>query len=72
VISAVPATIPLTIPVAEPTVATLALLLVQVPLVGDEPKVVVAPSQTVVVPLIALGVLITVTLFVAKQPSLSV
>ena len=51
-----------------PMVATPVLPLVHAPPPGEEFKVVVAPVQTVVVPVIAPGVVVTLTVWVAKQP----
>lgn len=50
-----PALEPYTMPVAEPTVATLALLLVQVPLPAGSLSVVVVPGHADIVPVIAVG-----------------
>jgi hypothetical protein len=75
VIVAVPEAMPVTTPVPVPTVAILVLLLVHIPPDIEELKVVVAPSHTVVVPLIAPGVAITVTTCVAAtepQPFVTV
>ena len=67
-----PAATPETTPEPEPTVATPVLPLVQLPPDGDELKVVVAPVQTVAVPLIVPGAVLTVTVAMAKQPPVSV
>jgi hypothetical protein len=58
----------LLIPVAEPIVATAVLLLAHVPPAGVAEYVVVAPEHTEAEPLIAEGVVFTVTTLVAKQP----
>ena len=54
---AVPAVIPVTTPVPEPTVATLALLLLHIPPVVRQLKVVVAPAHTDVVPEIVCAII---------------
>ena len=68
---AVPKTIPETIPVLIPTVATVVVLLVQVPpppsLNADA-----LPIQTIALPVIADGAETTVTVAVAIQPDGSV
>jgi len=64
VIVGIPAVTPPTIPVVAPTVASAVLLLVQVPPPGVEFKVVVSPAQTVLVPVIAVGVRLTVSIMV--------
>lgn len=69
--SAVPAATPVTMPVPDPTVAVAVLPLVHVPPDGEELNVVVAPSHTVAVPVIAPAALLTVTACAAKQPPLS-
>jgi len=56
-----PEATPVTIPEEEPTVARLRSLLVHVPPDGDEVSVVVAPTQTVGLPVIADGAELTVT-----------
>ena len=58
---AVPADMPDTAPEGEPTVAIAVLLLLHVPPVVASPSVVVAPAQTLVVPVIAAGAGLTVT-----------
>jgi len=73
VISTTPGLIPVTTPVAEPTVATALLELVQVPPAGVAVKVVVLPVQmdapgTPVAPTVITGVGFTVTSIVTKQP----
>jgi hypothetical protein len=69
VIVGIPAATPVTTPVADPTVANAVLLLLHVP--GDEASlnVVVSPTQTFIVPVIAAGCVLTVTGFIAKQPA---
>ena len=62
-----PAT-PVTIPLAEPTVAIIVLLLVHVPPVGVELNVIVAPGHTVPGPVIVLGSAFTVIGVTMKQP----
>jgi len=64
----VPAAIPLTRPVFEPTVASNVLLLVHVPPPELFVSVVVAPTHTVLAPPIVAGEVFTVTLVTAKQP----
>lgn len=59
-------------PDPEPTVATPVPPLVHVPPEGDELRVVFAPVHTDAVPVIAPGVVLTVTGAIAKQPPLSV
>jgi hypothetical protein len=65
---AVPAATPLTIPVAEPTVAVVTSLLLHVPPLVLLVKFVVAPVHIVPVPVIAEGNALTVTVVVALQP----
>jgi len=70
VITTVPGKIVVTIPLEDPTVAMVTLLLVHTPPVGVPVKVTVLPAQTVV-PTVEpriLGVGFTVTTVVAKQP----
>ena len=67
----VPAIAPVTTPVAGFIVALL-LLLLHVPPAGVEFKVVVDPTHTTNVPVIAVGFILTVTGAVIKQPVLSV
>jgi hypothetical protein len=67
----VPADTPETIPVDEPIVATVVLLLLHVPLPIPSVRVVVWPTQTRVVPKIAVGSGVTVITFVLKQPPLT-
>ena len=69
---AVPALTPVTTPVPEPTVAIPMLPLVHVPPAGVEFNVVVKPVQTVAVPVMAVGVVFTVTACETKHPPLSV
>ena len=64
----VPDAMPVTMPEPEPTVATPVLALVQVPPEGDELNVVLAPVHTDTVPVIAAGVVLTVTGAIAKHP----
>ena len=61
-----PAATPVTMPV-DPAVARLVLLLVHVPPDGEELSDVVAPVQTVAVPVIAVGDAFTVIDVVAVQ-----
>ncbi len=68
----VPAATPETMPVEEPTVATLVAELAHVPPVGVLDSVVVAPTQTVAVPAIAEGSALTVTKAEVWQPVASV
>ncbi len=63
----VPFVRPATRPEAS-TIATDELLLIQVPPVGVLFSVVLLPWQTWNVPVIAAGVVFTVTIFVVKQP----
>ena len=67
-----PALIPVTIPVPTPTVAWLALLLLHVPPEGVLFNVVVEATQTLAVPVIAVGTAFTVTGVVEKQPVFTV
>ena len=62
-----PADAPVTTPVVEFTVADVELLL-QVPPVVASVSVIVAPTQTAVGPLMAVGAAVIVMVFVAKQP----
>ena len=71
-IVAEPEATPLTSPVAEPTVATAILLLVQVPPAVTSLNVVVALRHTDAAPVIAAGPEITETAVVVKQPAPSV
>jgi hypothetical protein len=68
VIIAVPTVTPVTIPVDEPMVATDVLLLLHVPPPVALDNVVVAPTQTDNVPVIAAGNEFTVTTLVAAHP----
>jgi hypothetical protein len=63
-----PGNSPLTIPDAEPIVAYVGALLLQVPPVNPSPKVVVAPTHTCVTPVIKPGDELTVIVVVAAQP----
>ena len=65
---AMPADTPVTIPVTEPTVPILVGLLLQVPPVVASLKGVVAPAQTLVIPVGAGGPGLTVSVRVAVQP----
>ena len=67
-----PFAIPVTVPVDEPTVAILVLLLVHTPPVGEELKVDDAPEHMDNTPLMAPGAAFTVTTLVAKQPPANV
>ena len=58
-----PVAAPVAIPVDDP-MATLPLLLVHVPPKGVEFKVVVKPAQTVLIPVIVVGLAFTVTIVV--------
>ena len=69
VIVAVPAVIPVTTPVAAPTVATPGLLLLHGPAVVASLSVVVAPWHIVGVPNMAEGNGVTVTVANAVQPA---
>jgi hypothetical protein len=69
VIVTVPDDIPFTMPLAEPTVATALLLLLHVPPASVLERVAVGPSQTVLAPVIAAGVPVTVTVCIAGQPA---
>jgi hypothetical protein len=72
VIVAVPTFTPLTTPVPEPTLAITTLLLLQVPPVSASLSVVVLPIHTCIVPVIADGSEVTVIVFIAAQPVVSV
>ena len=63
-----PALIPVTTPLEATTVASPVLLLVQLPPVGVADKLVVPPAQITADPVIAAGVLLTVTPVVVVQP----
>jgi hypothetical protein len=63
-----PADAPVTMPVAEPTVARVILLLDHVPPAGEALSVVVLPTQTAATPLIAEGIGLTVTPAEFEQP----
>jgi hypothetical protein len=64
---AIPALIPVTMPDAPPTVATLGVLLVHTPPVGVDPNGVVLPWHTLNVPLITEGSGLIATLCVTEQ-----
>jgi hypothetical protein len=64
----VPGVPPVTIPVPEPTVAIVVLLLLQVPLADALLKVIFKPAQTVDAPDIVPGGAITVIVLVASVP----
>ena len=64
-ILAVPEDTPVTVPEDTPTVAIAPLLVVQLPPKDVLPKVVVAPTHILAVPLIAEGVALTVNIVVA-------
>lgn len=64
----VPDATPVTMPDEEPTVARATLLLLQVPPVVGSLRVVVCPTHTFVVPVIAPGAPFTVNGFVTIQP----
>ena len=68
---AVPALTPVTMPVA-PTLATLELLVVQLPAGVASDNAVVCPTQTLRVPVMFDGSGFTVTMIVAEQPVASV
>ena len=65
---AVPAPIPVTVPVLPDTAATPELLLVQAPPVASSLSASVVPTHSIPLPLIAVGVVFTVIVFVAAQP----
>ena len=66
----VPVATPVTTPVPETIVASVVLPLVQVPPVVGSLNVVVAPAQTLVVPVIADGKGLTVMVIFTAQPVL--
>ena len=66
---AVPAVTPVTVPVAEPTVALEVLLLLHVPLPVASVNVVVSPIHTAPVPVIPEGTELTVIVVAAVQPA---
>ena len=68
VITDVPATEPVTTPEVESAMVALPLLLLQVPPAGVEFKVVVSPMHTVNVPVSVVGLALTVTTAVLRQP----
>lgn len=72
VIAGVPVAMPETTPEEEPTLASEVLLLVHVPPGKASPKAVVEPTHTLVVPVIADGVWLTVIVFVDVHPAISV
>ena len=72
VIVAVPPDTPVTIPLPKPTVATVVLPLVHVPVVTASLSAMVNPVHTVESPVIAAGRRLTVTVFNAVQPVASV
>lgn len=63
-----PAATPVTTPLLVPTVASVTLLLVQVPVPVAFVNVVVNPTHTLAVPLMDAGNGLTVTAAVVKQP----
>ena len=67
-ITDVPATEPVTTPDVETAMVALPLLLLHVPPAGVEPKVVVSPTHTFVVPVSVVGLELTVTTAVLIQP----
>ena len=66
---AVPAAMPVTVPVAEPTVAFDVLLLLHVPLPVTSVNAVVSPIHTVPVPVMPEGTELTVIVVAAVQPA---
>jgi len=68
VITGLPPATPVTIPELEPTVASAVLLLVHVPPVVASLNVVVANGQRTIVPVIAAGSGLTVSVVVVKHP----
>ena len=64
----VPAVIPVTTPVPEPTIATVCALLLHVPPVEASVKLTEEPTHTVAVPVMPAGTGSTVTVVVAVQP----
>jgi len=69
VITLVPGVPPVTTPLDEPTAATPGVPLVHVPPAGELASVVVPPEQITIVPDIAPGRALTVTILVTKQPA---
>jgi hypothetical protein len=69
---ALPAAIPVTTPLAEPTVAVAVLLLLQVPPVAALLSVVAPPTQSDAVPVLVPGAALTVTVTTLRQPDVSV
>ena len=72
VIVTMPSVMPVTVPVDEPIVATPGLLLLQTPPEVASVNVVVIPTHTLVVPPIAAGFGLTVTVVVTKDPPIKV
>ena len=68
VIRGLPLATPVTTPVADATVASVILLLLHVPPDGVEFNVVVAATHSTAVPVIAVGIALTLTACVIKQP----
>jgi hypothetical protein len=66
--SEVPTELPVTTPLAEPTLATAGILLIHVPDDGDALNVLAEPVQIVSKPLIAPGDELTLTVVATKQP----
>lgn len=66
----VPGAMPVIIPVAEPMVAVVIPLLLQLPPVEALPSVAAEPTQIADGPVIGAGVRLTVTTEVAKQPEM--
>jgi hypothetical protein len=64
----VPALKPDTKPLSEPTMATTVLLLLQMPPAVEVLRVVVLPTHTAVMPVIAAGSGLTVIIVVVRQP----
>ena len=71
-INTVPANAPVTIPDDDPMAAIAGLLLVHVPPAGVEFSVVVNPTQTASVPVMFVGLALTVTIAVLIHPVASV
>lgn len=65
---AVPVVAPVTTPDAEPTGAIAVLLLLHAPPVVASVSVIVAPTHTLLLPVIAAGEVLTVTVAVVAQP----
>ena len=66
--AAIPAAIPVTSPLDEPIVAVVVGVIPHNPPPAPSPKVVVCPTHTCIVPVIAVGAVFTVTDAVALQP----